>query len=312
VAVNLIGKDILGIRELSAEEIYQLIETAMVLKRDRQIGRSHELLKGKTLAMVFQKPSLRTRVSFETAMTHLGGHALYLGPDDIKLGKREDIDDIAEVLSRMVDLIMARVFEHNTVEELAKNSKVPVINGLSDFEHPTQIIGDFMTILEKKRRLEGLKLAYVGDGNNVANSLIFGASKVGMHVFIASPKNYEPKEEVIQKAKDLAQKTGAIVEITDDPKIAVEGADIVYTDVWTSMGQEAEKEERRRIFQPYQVNMELIEYAKPDVIFMHCLPAHYGEEVTKDVSRSKHSVIFEQAENRLHSIKSILVHVAYK
>jgi len=312
VSVNLMGKHILGIRELTSEEIYQLIETAITLKRDKQTGRSHELLKGKTLAMIFQKPSLRTRVSFETAMTHLGGHALYLGPDDIKLGKREDIDDIAEVLSRMVDLMMARVFEHVVVEELAKNSKVPVVNGLSDFEHPTQIIGDFMTILEKKKKLEGLKLAYVGDGNNVANSLIFGAPKVGMDIFVASPKNYEPKPEVLEQAKEFAQKAGTIIEITEDPKIAVEGADIVYTDVWTSMGQEAEKEERLKIFKPYQVNMELLKYAKPDAIFMHCLPAHYGEEVTKDVSRSKYSVIFDQAENRLHSIKSILVHIAYK
>lgn len=312
MAVNLMGRHVLGIKELTAEEIYQLIETAIVLKRDKQTGRPHELLKGKTLAMIFQKPSLRTRVSFETAMTHLGGHALYLGPDDIKLGKREDIDDIAEVLSRMVDLMMARVFEHTIVEELAKNSKVPVVNGLSDFEHPTQIIGDFMTILEKKRKLEGLKLAYVGDGNNVANSLIFGAPKVGMDIFIASPKNYEPKPEVVKQAKEFAQKTGTIVEITEDPKVAVEGADIVYTDVWTSMGQESEKEERLRVFKPYQVNMELLKYAKPDAIFMHCLPAHYGEEVTKDVSRSKYSVIFDQAENRLHSIKSILVHIAYK
>lgn len=312
MATDLRGKHILGIQNLSAEEIYQLIETAVDLKRDLQTGKNHEVLRGKTLAMIFQKPSLRTRVSFETAMTQLGGHALYLGPDDIKLGKREDIDDIAEVLSRMVNLIMARVFEHDTVEELANNSKVPVINGLSDFEHPTQIIGDFLTIFEKKRKLEGLKLAYVGDGNNVANSLLFGAPKVGMHIFIASPKGYEPKSSVVQKAKEFAQKTGAIVEITDDPKIAVENADIVYTDVWTSMGQEKEAEKRRKIFQSYQVNIGLMKYAKPDSIFMHCLPAHYGEEVTKEVSRSKYSVIFDQAENRLHSIKSILAHVAVK
>jgi len=312
VAIDLRNKHILGIQDLSAEEIYQLVETAIDLKKDLQTGKNHEVLKGKTLAMIFQKPSLRTRVSFETAMTQLGGHALYLGPDDIKLGKREDIDDIAEVLSRMVNLIMARVFEHDTIEELAANSKVPVINGLSDFEHPTQIIGDFLTIFEKKRKLEGLKLAYVGDGNNVANSLLFGASKVGMHIFVASPKGYEPKDSVIQKAKEFAQKTGAIVEITNDPKIAVEGADVVYTDVWTSMGQEMEAEERRRVFQGYQVNMELMKHAKSDSIFMHCLPAHYGEEVTKEVSRSKYSVIFDQAENRLHSIKSILVHVAIK
>ncbi|RKX46494.1 MAG: ornithine carbamoyltransferase [Thermotogae bacterium] len=309
MAVDMKGKHLLSISDLTQEEICQIIETALILKFDRQTGRPHELLKGRTLGMIFQKPSLRTRVAFETAMTQLGGHGIYLGPDDIKLGKREKTEDIAIVLSRMVDVIMARVFGHEIVEELARYSLVPVINGLSDFEHPTQILGDLLTIYEKFRKLEGLKLAYVGDGNNVAHSLIYGAALTGMHISVASPSGYEPDSRVVEKAKEFARSTGAEVEITNDPHRAVKGADVVYTDVWASMGQETEAEERKRIFQPYQVNVELFEEAKPTAVFMHCLPAHYGEEVSLDVGRHPRSVIFDQAENRMHSIKSILVHV---
>lgn len=309
MAIDMKGKHLLSIRDLTQEEIYQIIETAMMLKLDRQTGRPHELLKGKTLGMIFQKPSLRTRVAFEAAMTQLGGHGIYLGPEDIKLGKREKTEDIAIVLSRMVDVIMARVFGHEIVEELARYSKVPVINGLSDFEHPTQILGDLLTIYEKFRRLDGLKLAYVGDGNNVAHSLIYGAALTGMFIHVATPNGYEPDEGVVRKAREFAKSTGAVVEITNDPQQAVKDADVVYTDVWASMGQEAEAEERKKVFQPYQVNIELFEKAKPTAVFMHCLPAHYEEEVTLEVGRHPRSVIFDQAENRMHSIKAILVHV---
>ena len=309
MAVSMKGKHLLSISDLTKEEVYQILETAKTLKQDLLIGRAHELLKNKTLGMIFQKPSLRTRVAFEAAMTQLGGHAIYLGPEDIKLGRRETTEDIATVLSRMVDVIMARVFGHDIVEELAKYSRVPVINGLSDFEHPTQILGDLLTIWEKFQRLEGLKLAYVGDGNNVAHSLIYGAATVGMHIWVASPKGYEPCEEVVTKAHEIATTTGSEVVITNDPVEAVKDADVVYTDVWASMGQESEAEERKRIFQDYQVNEALFEKAKDTAIFMHCLPAHYGEEVTYDVARDRRSVIFDQAENRMHSIKAILVHV---
>ncbi|HCZ05541.1 MAG: ornithine carbamoyltransferase [Thermotogota bacterium] len=309
MAIDMKGKHLLSISDLTQEEIYQIIETAMMLKLDRQTGRPHELLKGKTLGMIFQKPSLRTRVAFEAAMTQLGGHGIYLGPEDIKLGKREKTEDIAIVLSRMVDVIMARVFGHEIVEELARYSKVPVINGLSDFEHPTQILGDLLTIYEKFRRLDGLKLAYVGDGNNVAHSLIYGAALTGMFIHVATPNGYEPDEGVVRKAREFAKSTGAVVEITNDPQQAVKDADVVYTDVWASMGQEAEAEERKKVFQPYQVNIELFEKAKPTAVFMHCLPAHYEEEVTLEVGRHPRSVIFDQAENRMHSIKAILVHV---
>jgi len=303
------GKDLLRIRDLDFEEIMQIIETALDLKKDLYMGKVMDVLKGKTLAMIFQKPSLRTRMAFETAMTQLGGHAIYLGPDDIKLGKREDIDDIAEVLSRMADVIMARVFEHEVVEILAKNSRVSVINGLSDFEHPTQALGDLLTIYEKRGTFDKVTVAFVGDGNNVSRSLMYACVMVGMNFRMAVPRGYELDEESVEEAKMIAKRTGAEIFFSDDPKEVVKDADVVYTDVWTSMGQESEAEERRRAFEKYRVDMELMGLAKENAIFMHCLPAHYGEEVTKEVSRSKNSVIFDQAENRLHSIKALLVHM---
>lgn len=304
------GRDLLRMKDLDYEEIMQIIRTALDLKENLYMGKTEDVLKGKTLAMIFQKPSLRTRMAFETAMTQLGGHAVYLGPDDIKLGKREDVDDIAEVLSRMADIIMARVFEHDVVETLAKNSRVSVINGLSDFEHPTQALGDLLTIYEKKGRFEGLNLAFIGDGNNVSRSLMYACALVGMNFKMAVPKGYELDEDSIEEAKILSGKSGAELFFSDDPKEVVENADIVYTDVWTSMGQEKEAEERRKVFERYRVDTNLMKLAKDTAIFMHCLPAHYGEEVTKEVSRSKNSVIFDQAENRLHSIKALLVHMA--
>jgi ornithine carbamoyltransferase len=264
------------------------------------------LLKGKVLGMIFQKPSLRTRVSFEAGMIQLGGAAIYLGPEDIKLGQREATKDIAQVLSRYVDGIMARTFSHEIILELANYSSVPVINGLSDLLHPCQILGDLLTIKEKKGRLSNLKLAYLGDGNNVAHSLLFGAVKVGMDIVLATPSNYEPKSEIVEQAKKDAKKMGSKVEIIHNPLKAAEEADIIYTDVWTSMGFEKERDTRKDVFRPYQINQDLVNRAKDDVIILHCLPAHRGEEITDEVIDGPHSVVIDQAENRLHVQKAIL------
>jgi ornithine carbamoyltransferase len=261
---------------------------------------------GKTLGMIFQKPSLRTRVSFEVGMLQLGGEALYLSPNEIQLGKRESVEDVARVLSRYVDCIMARVFAHEHVETLAAYSRVPVVNGLSDFCHPCQALADLFTILEKKRVLRSLKLAWVGDGNNVLTSLFFAATKVGMDVSAATPPGYEPPSKVVEMAFDFARDSGSEIEIGNDPIAAVQGADIIYTDVWTSMGQEAESEQRRRDFVSYQVNAELVGRAKADAIVMHCLPAHRGDEITDEVADGPQSVLFDQAENRLHAQKGLL------
>ncbi len=301
------GKNVLTLHDLTTEEILQIIKIAEILKIKQLTGESHPLLQGKTLGMIFQKPSLRTRVSFETGMMQLGGHAIYLGPDDISLGKRETTEDIATVISRYVDAIMARVFGHQIVIDLAKYSRVPVINGLSDFSHPCQVLGDLLTIQEKKFRLSGLKLAYIGDGNNVAHSLLYGGAKVGMHVIVASPPGYEVKSEVFEEACQDGVVTGTQLILTNDPVEAVLDADIVYTDVWASMGQESEREERKKLFQRYQVNLDLLNKAKADAIFMHCLPAHYDEEVTYDVAKDPRSVIYDQAENRMHAQKAVLV-----
>ncbi len=307
--IDLKGRNIVSIDDLSREELLQLIDTAMRLKDELYVGQSHEVLHAKTLGMIFEKPSLRTRVAFETAMTQLGGHAIYLGPNDIKLGKRETTEDIARVLSSMVDVVMARVFAHKTVEDLAKYSKVPVINALSDFEHPTQIVGDMLTIKEKFGGFHGLKLAFIGDGNNVAHSLMLAGAKLGMHVVVASPKGYEPSSKILNRCAEISKETGAKVEAINDPNEAADNADVVYTDVWASMGQEDEAEERKKIFASYQVNAKLMSFAKSTAIFMHCLPAHYGDEVTEEVGHGPQSVIFQEAENRLHSIKAMLVHV---
>lgn len=304
--ISMKGKSLLTLHDLSAEEITQILKTAEHLKMQRKIGEPHPLLHGKTLGMIFQKPSLRTRVSFETGMTQLGGHAIYLGPDDISLGKRETSEDIAAVISRYVDGIMARVFGHNIVEELARYASVPVINGLSDFAHPCQALGDFLTISEKKGRCDGLKLAYVGDGNNVATSLAYAAAKLGTDAVIASPPGYELPDEILQDAQQDAARTGAAISITNDVDEAVTDADVVYTDVWASMGQEAEQEERKRLFAAYQITLDLLNKAKPDALFMHCLPAHYGEEVTYEVAKDPRSVIYDQAENRMHAQKAVL------
>lgn len=306
MAINMKGKSLTSIKDLTKEEIEQILKTSELLKLQLLRGEEHHLLKGKTLAMIFEKPSTRTRVSFEVGIWQLGGYALYLSSNDLQLGRGETIADTARTLSRYVDGIMARVFSHKTIVELVRYSRVPVINGLSDFTHPCQGLSDLFTIYEKKGKLSGLKVAYVGDGNNVAHSLIYGSVKMGINIFVATPKGYEPHQEVISFAKKEAKRNGSEFFITNNPKEVVKGADVVYTDVWASMGQEKEREERVKIFKPFQVNNELIAEAKEDFIFMHCLPAHRGEEVTDEVADSQNSVIFDQAENRLHTQKAIM------
>jgi len=269
-------------------------------------GQSGSILGGKTLALLFEKPSLRTRVSFDVAMQQLGGHALYLSPAEVGLGEREPVADVARVLSRYVDAIAARTFKHETVEELARWADVPVINALSDGEHPCQALADLLTIYEKKDRWRGLVLAFVGDGNNVARSLMLGSAMVGMEFRIASPQGYCVSRALVDKAESLAAASGAAVVCVESPQEAVRGADVVYTDVWASMGQEKEQVERRRAFSGYQVNAELLALASPDAIVMHDLPAHRGEEIADEVIEGPQSVVFDQAENRLHAQKAVL------
>jgi len=298
----------LSLADLGPDELRGLLNLAVELKEEWRDGGNRPLLKGKTLGMVFQKPSLRTRVSFEMGMIHLGGQALYLSPFEIQLGKRESVPDVARVLSRYVDGIMARVFGHADVLTLAEHSRVPVINGLSDYNHPCQGLADFLTIIERKGQdLGGRKLAFVGDGNNVATSLLFGATLLGMDFAIAGPAGYELPADVWALGQQFAAASGSHLLATHDPHEAVAGADVVYTDVWASMGQEAEAEERARIFMPYQVNEVLVAAAKPDAIVMHCLPAHRGQEITDGVCDGPHSVLWDQAENRMHAQKAILV-----
>jgi ornithine carbamoyltransferase len=292
--------------DLTSQEIWDILHTARALKSAWKGGGNEPILAGKSLAMVFEKPSLRTRTSFEMAMVHLGGHALYLSPDEIGLGKRESVADVARVLSRYVDAIEARVYAHRTIKELAKHATVPVINGLSDWTHPCQALGDALTVWEHKGAIEGQRIAFVGDGNNVANSLLFLGGKLGLHVTVASPTGYEPRPAVVRLASEAARESGAELEITTDPVAAVSHADIVYTDVWTSMGQEAEAEQRKLLFAPYQVNAALMSHAPSGALFMHCLPAHRGDEVTDTVADAPYSVIFDQAENRLHAQKAVL------
>lgn len=306
MAVNLKGRSIDSLFHLTREEIEQILETSKLLKFQLLRGEEHPLLKGKTLAMIFEKPSTRTRVSFEVGMWQLGGYALYLNASDLQLGRGETVADTAQVLSRYVNGIMARVFAHQTILDLVKYSKVPVINGLSDFTHPCQGLADLFTIYEKKGRLSGLKLAYVGDANNVAHSLLYGCSKVGMDITLGCPKGYKPNPGVVSEAREEGNRSGCKVKVTNDPKEAVKEADIVYTDVWASMGKEKEHEKRVKILKPYQVNANLVKETKEDYLFMHCLPAHRGEEVTDEVADSKNSVIFDQAENRLHTQKALL------
>ncbi len=299
-------KDLLSLADLSTDELWHILNVAQELKDEWRGGGNQPILMGKTLGMIFQKPSLRTRVSFEVGMKQLGGDALYLAPDEIQLGKRESVEDVARVLSGYVDCIMARVFSHKHVELLGAHAKVPVINGLSDYSHPCQGLADLFTILERKRLLQGLKLAWVGDGNNVLTSLLFGAAKLGMNVSAATPVGYEPPMEVVDTAFRFAAESHCDIEIGNDPAAAVRDADVIYTDTWISMGWEAEAEKRRKDFRALQVDSALVDKAKPDVIVMHCLPAHRGEEITDEVMDGPHSVIFEQAENRMHAQKGLL------
>ena len=300
------GRDFLALADYTPDEIRNLIQLGIELKRKQKAGETYQPLAGKTLAMIFEKSSTRTRVSFEVGMFQLGGHALFLSKNDIQLGRGETIADTARTLSRYVDGIMIRTFAHKNVVELARNATVPVINGLTDLSHPCQALTDYMTVLEHKGKLEGLKIAYIGDGNNMVHSLMVGAAKLGLHIAVASPAGYEPDREVANIARETAAQTGGKYTFHYDPKEAIEGADVVYTDVWASMGMEAEQQEREKAFHAFQVNAELTKYAKPDYVFMHCLPAHRGEEVSADVIDGAHSIVFDQAENRLHAQKAVL------
>jgi len=299
------GKDLISITDLSPETVHQLIENAWELKN----GRHFDIPKGKALALVFEKPSLRTRVSFEMAMTGLGGRSLYLSPAEVGLGKRESTADVARVLSRYIDIIAARTFSHQTVTDLAAYCSVPVINALSDFEHPCQALADMLTILEKKGGLKGVRIAYIGDGNNVANSLVMVSAMLGVDIAIAAPQGYHLDDKVLSLAREYTRLSGSCIDILEDPHAAVKGADVIYTDTWTSMGQEQESEKRIRDFKDYQVNSSLLCSAPERVIVMHCLPAHRGEEITDDIIDGPHSVVFDQAENRLHAAKAVLVHL---
>ncbi len=302
-------KDLVSISDLSGAEIRELFKIAHEIKH-KQMDKA----KGKTLVLVFEKPSLRTRVTFSVAFFQLGGQVLYLAPADIGLGKRESVPDVAANLSRWISAISARTFAHKTVQELAEYATVPVVNALSDAEHPCQALADFLTILDHKSApgkedafaWGGIKMAYIGDGNNVAHSLMLTAAKLGSSMAVGCPKGYEPKKEFIEKAQEDAKESGAEVLITNDPKEAAANADVLYTDVWASMGQEEEALERKKIFSPYQVNAELLKYAKPDALVEHCLPAHRGDEITDEVLDGPHSVVLDEAENRLHIQKAIL------
>jgi ornithine carbamoyltransferase len=297
--------DFLSLRDFAPTEIHHLLELAADIKA--RPAAFSTALRGKTLAMIFEKPSLRTRVTFDVGIQQLGGFSLYLSPAEISLGKRESIHDVAKNLERMVQGIMIRTFAHQIVEEMAKEASVPIINGLTDYSHPCQAMADFLTIQEAKGRVDGIKLAFVGDGNNVAHSLMFAGALLGAHISIVCPKGYEPKGDATAWSTAQAATTGGSIVVTNDPVEGVRGADVIYTDVWASMGQEAEAEARRRLFLPYQVNEAMVERAKPDVSFMHCLPAHRGEEVTAGVIDSPRSVVFQEAENRLHAQKAIML-----
>jgi ornithine carbamoyltransferase len=298
-------KDFLSIRDFTPQQIRHYLHVATQLKAYPNVY--HTALKGKTLAMIFEKPSLRTRVTFDVGIEELGGHPLYLSPAEISLGKRESVYDIAKNLERMVQGIMIRTFSHEIVEELASHASIPVINGLTDYSHPCQAMADYLTILEIKGRISGLKIAYIGDGNNVARSLMSAGAQLGAEVWIATPAGYEPDADAVGWAKNRCKQTGASLHITNDAELAALDADVVYTDVWASMGQEGEAEARAIIFAPYQVNVQLFGLAKPDAIFLHCLPAHRGSEVTPEVIDGPRSFVFKQAENRLHAQKAIML-----
>lgn len=302
-------KDFIAISDYTSTELQGMLDLAVELKKEWKAGGNKPVLKDKVLAMIFQKPSLRTRVSFDMAMRHLGGDALYLSPAEIGLGKRESIADVARVISGYVDVVMARVFEHGHVTELAKWSSIPVINGLSDFNHPCQGMADALTVLEEFGTLKDKNITFIGDGNNVAVSLMFIATKLGAHFTLAAPEGYDMPSAAVETAKSFAAKSGSRIKLVRDPNEAVTGADVIYTDTWTSMGQEEEARKREQAFASYQVNEGLVAKAKPETIVMHCLPAHRGQEITDAVADGPHSRLFPQAHNRLHAQKAILVHL---
>jgi ornithine carbamoyltransferase len=302
-------KDFIAISDYSPADIQKMLDLAVALKKELKEGGNRPLLKGKVLGMIFQKPSLRTRVSFDMAMRQLGGDALYLSPNEISMGQRESIADIARVMAGYVDVIMARVFEHNHVTELARWSDVPVINGLSDYNHPCQGMADALTIQEKFGNLKDLNVTFIGDGNNVAVSLMHICAKLGANFTIASPQDYDLDPQAVALAEQFAAQSGSKIYQTRDPHKSVRGAHVIYTDTWTSMGQEAETKKREQVFPPYQVNEKLVSEAEPNVIVMHCLPAHRGQEITDDVADGPHSVLFPQAHNRMHAQKAILAYL---
>lgn len=299
-------KDLISLHDLTSEEVLDLLKLGLKLKKELKEGTPHPILKGKTLGMIFTKSSTRTRVSFEVGMTQLGGYPLFLSSNDIQLGRGESIHDTAKVLERYLDGIMIRTYAHSDVIELAEEASIPVINALTDLLHPCQVLADIMTAYEHKGKLEGLKFAYIGDGNNMAHSIMYGCAKAGLDCAIATPEQYQCNAEVVANAKDDFKKSGKSLVITTDPVEAIKNADIVYTDTWVSMGQEAEKAERQKIFTPYTVDKKLFSNAKDDAIFMHCLPAYRGYEVTEDVIDGPQSVIFDEAENRLHAQKAVM------
>ncbi|MDQ6596194.1 ornithine carbamoyltransferase [Bacillus salipaludis] len=304
---NFKGKNFLQLSDFTTDEILYLLDVAVELKAMQKQGKPHPYLSGQVLGMIFDKSSTRTRVSFEVGMMQLGGQAIFLSSKDSQLGRGESISDTAKVLSRYVDALMIRTFTHESIEEFAHHAEIPVINGLTDLQHPTQVMADLLTILEHKGKLAGLKMCYIGDGyNNMAHSLLEGALKVGIDISIASPEGYMPNQTIVENAKQIAKETGAQITITHNPVEAIQNADVVVTDVWTSMGQEAETEKRLKAFEGFQVNGDLCKHAKSDFIFLHCLPAHRGEEVTADLIDGPHSVVFDEAENRLHAQKAIL------
>ena len=302
---NMKQKDFLALRDWPAVDLLELLSLARLVKAE-PAGYSRKL-EGKALAVIMEKPSLRTRVSFEVGIRQLGGFAVHLSSQEISLGKREPVSDVAKNLDRMVQGIVIRTFGHDRAEELVAHASIPVINGLTDFAHPCQALADFLTILETKGDLNGVKITYIGDGNNVANSLIFGAARFGAHLAVAAPAGYEPDAGVVRQAMSDAAETGGRIEILRSPAEAAVAADVLYTDVWTSMGQETENEKRRRDFAGYQINDEITRLARPDYVFMHCLPAHRGEEVAASVIDSDQSIVFQQAENRLHAQKAVLL-----
>ncbi|TYR79532.1 ornithine carbamoyltransferase [Priestia megaterium] len=306
VNTNLKGKDLLTLKDVSQEEIMFLLENAIDLKNKHKNGETVTTLKGKTLGMIFEKSSTRTRVSFEAGMLQLGGNALFLSSQDLQLGRGETVADTARVLSEFIDAIMIRTFEHSKIEELAEYASIPVINGLTDDYHPCQALADLLTIYEHKQSFHDLKVAYVGDGNNVAHSLMIACAKMGINFAIGCPEGYTPKSFVTEYAQQVAAETGAAITITKDPVQAVQNADAIYADVWTSMGQEEETKKRLKVFAPYQVNDELVKHAKSDYLFLHCLPAHREEEVTASIIDGSHSVVFQQAGNRMHVQKALL------